>query len=71
MSVTGAKPVLCDIGDDWCMNLETIRPHITVCTKAIIVVHIFGIAADVGPICGLGIPVIENCCQAFGARRGD
>lgn len=68
VSATGAKPVLCDIGDDWCMNLETTKPHITACTKAIIIVDIFGIAADVGPISGLGIPVIEDCCQAFGAR---
>ncbi len=65
---TGAKPVLCDIGDDWCINFRAVSPHITVRTKAIIVVHIFGIAADVASICELGIPVIENCCQAFGTR---
>ncbi len=69
VSDTGARPVLCDIGDDWCMNIDTIKPHITARTKAIIVVHTFGIMADIEPIFDLGIPVIEDCCQALGARN--
>lgn len=65
---TGARPILCDVGDDWCMNLDTIKPCVTSKTKAIIIVHTFGIMADVGPICEIGIPVIEDCCQSLGAR---
>jgi UDP-4-amino-4-deoxy-L-arabinose-oxoglutarate aminotransferase len=69
VSETGARPVLCDIGDDWCMNTDTIKPRITARTKALIVVHTFGIMADIEPICDLGIPVIEDCCQALGTRN--
>jgi UDP-4-amino-4-deoxy-L-arabinose-oxoglutarate aminotransferase len=66
---TGARPVLCDIGNDWCMNIRTVKGRVSKRTKAIIMVHIFGIAGNVRPICRLGIPVIENICQAFGAKR--
>ena len=68
---TGATPVLCDVGEDWCMNVGTVRPRLTVRTKAIVVVHPFGIMSEVDPLCALGLPVIEDCCQAFGAQRGD
>lgn len=64
----GGTPVLCDIGEDWNMNIDTLKPHISEKTKAIIVVHTFGIAADVSPICDLDIPIIEDICQAFGAK---
>lgn len=67
---TGATPVLCDVGDDWCMSAETIRPHIGPKTKSIVVVHTFGIMADVEAIRALGVPVIEDCCQALGAKSG-
>lgn len=68
ISAVGATPVLCDVGPLWTMTAETVKPHITVRTKAIIIVHIFGIVADVHTIKGWGIPVIEDCCQAFGLR---
>jgi len=68
VKATGAEPVLCDIGENWCVNEDTIKPHITSRTKAIIVVHTFGIMAEVAPICRFGIPVIEDSCQALGAR---
>jgi perosamine synthetase len=65
---TGAEAVLCDIGEDWCVNEDSVKRHMTRRTKAIVVVHTFGIMADVAPICKLGIPVIEDSCQALGAR---
>ena len=67
----GATPVLCDVGDDWCMSAATVKPVLSAASKAIIVVHPFGIAADARPICALGVPVIEDCCQAFGASDAD
>jgi perosamine synthetase len=67
---TGATPVLCDIGDDWCMTPATVEAVLTTATRAIVLVHPFGIADDAGPICELGIPVIEDCCQALGASDG-
>lgn len=71
VSWTGATPVLCDVRDDWCMNNETVKPQITRATKAIIVVHPFGIVADVQSIRCLEIPLIEDCCQAFGAKNAE
>lgn len=67
---TGATPVLCDVGPDWCMTLETVAPHINQSTKAIIVVHIFGIMANIQPLLDFGIPIIEDCCQALGVESG-
>ncbi len=64
---TGATPVLCDVGDDWCVNVDTVRRVITRRTKAVIVVHTFGIVAYTPPIVALGLPVIEDLAQAFGA----
>ncbi|MBD0370357.1 MAG: DegT/DnrJ/EryC1/StrS aminotransferase family protein [Pyrinomonadaceae bacterium] len=68
---TEASAVLCDITDDWCMSAETIRPHVSKQTKAIVLVHTFGIMAEVDEVCALGIPVIEDCCQSLGAKSGE
>lgn len=69
--LTGATPVLCDVGEDWCMNTETVKPLVGPRTKGIVLVHTFGIMADVGGICALGVPVIEDCCQALGVTSGE
>jgi len=61
----GSTPVLCDIGEAWYLRADSVRHLITAKTKGIIWVHIFGIQADAEEIFGLGIPVIENCCQSF------
>lgn len=72
VQAAGATPVLCDVGEDWMLNHDTVKPHITDKTKAIIAPHICGIAIDVEPIVALGIPVIEDIAQAFGAMfNGD
>jgi dTDP-4-amino-4,6-dideoxygalactose transaminase len=39
-------------------------------TRAIIVPHAFGLAVDLAPFEALGVPVIEDCAQALGARVG-
>jgi UDP-4-amino-4-deoxy-L-arabinose-oxoglutarate aminotransferase len=64
----GATPVICDIGDHWTLTVNAIEPFITNRTKAIIIVHIFGISADVNSFLSLNIPIIEDCCQAFGGE---
>lgn len=69
----GATPVFADV-DCNSQNIEahTIASVITSSTKAIIVVHLAGRAADMDPIMALaekhGIYVIEDCAQAHGAR---
>jgi len=67
----GAVPVLCDIGEQWVMTAESVAAKITRRTKAVIVVHIFGILADTPGIESLGAPVIEDFCQAFGGKYGE
>ena len=68
-----AIPVFADT-DPFTLNItaETIEPRITKKTKAIIVVHLFGKPAEMGPIMKLArrhnIPVIEDCCQAYFAK---
>ena len=64
-----ATPVLCDVEIDRCISRSTLEPHLTPRTRAIVVVHPFGAVADVLSIKALGVPVIEDCCQAFGAVR--
>jgi dTDP-4-amino-4,6-dideoxygalactose transaminase len=68
----GAKPVLCDIGPDYNICAESARACITGNTKAIIAAHLFGLPADLAALSELGVPIIEACAQALGARyRGD
>ena len=62
----GAKCVLCDIGSHWTMTSESVESKITERTKAIVLVHIFGIEADSESLRSTGIPIIEDCCQALG-----
>ena len=65
---TGAVPILCDVGDDWLMSSDTVKPHLSSKTKAIIAPHIGGIAIDIKPLTKLGVPVIEDLAQAFGVE---
>ncbi len=68
-SFVGARPVFCDVDSrTYNATAETIAAALTSKTKAIVVVHLFGQAADMDPILTLaqqhGIPVIEDCAQA-------
>jgi len=68
----GAIPVFCDVDpDSYNVTAETIAARITKRTKAVIVTHLFGVPCEMGPIMDLcnskGIPVIEDCAQAFDA----
>ncbi len=69
-------PVFADIDPQtYCLTADTIRERITERTRAIIVVHIFGQCADMGPIMELArehnLVVIEDCAQApFASYKG-
>lgn len=69
IEVVGATPRLADI-DPETYNLypADVRRRCTRRTRAIIVPHLFGLPADVDAVLRLGIPVIEDCAQAFGAH---
>ena len=74
--IFNAVPVFADIDPEtYTISAKTIAPKITPRTKAIIVVHLFGQAADMDPIMSLagahGIKVIEDCAQApFATYKG-
>jgi dTDP-4-amino-4,6-dideoxygalactose transaminase len=74
--IFSAIPVFADIDPlTYCISAETIRPKITPRTRAIIVVHIFGQAADMDPIMELArehdLIVIEDCAQTpFATYKG-
>ncbi|MDY6863561.1 MAG: DegT/DnrJ/EryC1/StrS family aminotransferase [Thermodesulfobacteriota bacterium] len=69
----GAKPSFCDI-DEKTYNLhpDKIREKITSSTRAILPVHLYGLACDMDRILSLAgeynLKVIEDCAQAFGAE---
>lgn len=63
----GGRVVLCDVGAHWNMTTDSVGAVLTERTKAIIVVHIFGIAADTSRFLQFGLPVIDDYAQALGA----
>ena len=73
ISYAGARPVFVDI-DPETSNIDPARIEaaLTPRTKAILPVHLYGRPAELDPILELGrrrgIPVIEDACQAHGAR---
>lgn len=70
----GATPVFADV-DPRTLNLdvERARAAIGAKTRAILVVHLFGVPADLDELVALadahGVPVIEDAAQALGARH--
>jgi dTDP-4-amino-4,6-dideoxygalactose transaminase len=62
-------PVFCDVDlASHNMTAETVRPHLTRKTGAVMVVHYGGKPARVGPILALGLPVIEDAAHAVDSR---
>jgi dTDP-4-amino-4,6-dideoxygalactose transaminase len=74
ISYCGARPVFVDIEDrTYTLNPALLEKAITPRTKAIIPVHLFGQMADMSAILEIanrhGVPVVEDACQAHGARQ--
>jgi len=66
---TSATPVLADIGPgDYNISVESVKRAVSNKTKAIIVPHMFGSAAEIDGLGELKIPLIEDCAQAVGAK---
>jgi dTDP-4-amino-4,6-dideoxygalactose transaminase len=64
----GATPVFCDI-DPQTLNLdvEDAAARVTKQTRAIMPVHLFGRPASLAELAQLGLPIVEDAAQAFGA----
>jgi dTDP-4-amino-4,6-dideoxygalactose transaminase len=64
----GATPVFADI-DPQTLNLdpEDVAARVTPRTKAVMPVHLFGRVAPLIELSELGLPIVEDAAQAFGA----
>jgi dTDP-4-amino-4,6-dideoxygalactose transaminase len=75
ISYVGAVPVFVDIRPDtFNMDVSQIASRITKRTKAILPVHLYGQAAEMGLIMEIAkkhsLKVIEDCAQSFGSEYG-
>ncbi|MCA9217952.1 MAG: aminotransferase class V-fold PLP-dependent enzyme [Planctomycetales bacterium] len=73
---TGATPVLVDLApDSWSMDVEQLQDAIGPNTKAIVASHLHGCELAIDAICEFaksqGILVVEDACQAHGAKNGN
>jgi perosamine synthetase len=72
----GAKPVFCDI-DPRTLNIDpqAAEAAVTDSTSGLLPVHIFGYPADIPALEELasrrGLWIVEDACEALGARHGD
>src|SRR5205807_4627938 len=72
VSALGAKPVFADIRPDtYNIDPAELERRVTSRTRAIVVVHLYGLAADMDPILAFAksrkLPLIEDNAQAIGA----
>jgi len=66
---TGASPILVDIEPaSYNIDPRSIAERITNSTRAIVVPHLFGAAADLDGLSRFNVPIIEDCAQAIGAE---
>jgi dTDP-4-amino-4,6-dideoxygalactose transaminase len=75
ISHTGAVPVLVDADPEtWTMDVTQLAGAVTPRTRAIVPVHLYGALCDMRAVLDFaharGIAVIEDACQAHGAREG-
>src|SRR5262245_42089633 len=73
ISYCGAKPVFVDVDPvTYTMDPDQVEAKITPRTRAFLPVHLYGQPADLGSLLEIGlrhgIPVIEDACQAHGAK---
>lgn len=64
----GASPVFADVNSHAVLHVPSVQAVRTPATKAIIAVHALGHLCDIPGLQTLGVPVVEDACQAFGLR---
>jgi perosamine synthetase len=70
----GATPVFCDVElDTWGISVEDMRRKLTAKTRAVIVVHLYGMPARLSEIMNFAseqdLVLIEDAAEAFGATH--
>ena len=75
ITIAGATPVFAEPDEYFSLNPDEIEKRITANTKAVMVVHLYGQAAQMDKITALckkhGLKLIEDCAQSHGAKFGD
>jgi perosamine synthetase len=70
----GATARFAEIGDDFCVDPESVESLINPRTRAIMPVHLYGLPANMSAIAALaekyGVDIVEDAAQAHGARFG-
>jgi dTDP-4-amino-4,6-dideoxygalactose transaminase len=68
----GAIPVFADVTDEHTIDPDSLEKLITEKTKAIVVVHLYGVVCDMGRVLEIAkkhnLKVIEDCAQCFGGE---
>ena len=64
----GATPVYSDVNSEAVLSAQSVKGVMTPATRAIIGVHALGHLCDIPSLRALGVPVVEDACQAFGLR---
>lgn len=72
VSALGATPVFADVRPEtYYLNPAELERRVTPNTRAVIAVHLYGLAADMDPIVAFAksrkLPLVEDCAQAIGA----
>lgn len=71
ITINGATPIFVEPDEYYNIDASKIEEKITSKTKAILVVHLYGQASNMGPIVGLcekyNLKLVEDCAQAHGA----
>lgn len=74
ITMNGASPVFVEPDAYYQIDAEQIEAHITERTKAVMVVHLYGMAAQMERIAAVckkhGLRLIEDCAQSHGAKYG-
>jgi perosamine synthetase len=67
-----ADPILVDINErNLGLSFDNVKSKITAKTKAIIIIHTYGIPCEIDDFKTLSIPIIEDCSQSLGSRFKD
>lgn len=70
VSAAGYEPVIGDVNDSGVLEPSMVERAALGGVKAVVAVHVFGHPCDVEGMQRVGLPVIEDACQALGLRVG-